>query len=71
MASFADDREKICKNKGCDDEAIGRCFEQSGQRELVFCQKDGYFFVKVDGRERLRTDNWRTAYGFFLSLSNR
>ena len=33
--------------------------------------KDGYFFVKVNGRERLRTDSKRAAFGFFRNLASR
>lgn len=71
MSDCSNQREKICRNKGCDDDALARCLADSGDRELIFCQKDGYFFVMLDGRERLRTDNWRSAYGFFLNLATR
>ena len=72
MPDDKDNREQICHNKGCDDVTIARCkAESGGQNELMFCQKDGYFFVKANGRERLRTDSRRAAYGFYLRLSSR
>ncbi len=72
MADAIDYRKKICHNKGCDDVRIAQCRAESGdQSELMFCQKDGYFFVKVNGRERLRTDSKRAAFGFFRNLASR
>jgi hypothetical protein len=58
--------DSICRKKGCDDSTIAECHAESGAlKELLFCHRDGCFVVKVNGRERLRSDIRMTAVGYF------
>jgi len=56
----------ICRSKGCSDTMIQQCASESGGlKELLFCQQDGCFVIKVDGEERLRTDTQDIAANAF------
>jgi hypothetical protein len=68
MADVKGMRGVICRNKGCDDVKIEECIAESGvTKELFFCAIDGCYFVKINGRERIRSDLRSIVYDFFRS----
>jgi hypothetical protein len=49
-----------------DDTSIMACKAASGAvKELAFCHRDRCFFVKVGGRERMRSDSLEVVLPFF------
>lgn len=59
----------VCRQKGCSETQMLECASEScGLKELLFCHKDGCFVVKINGRERLRTDTPDAAERFYDNL---
>lgn len=61
--------QEVCRLKGCSETQMLECASESGTlKELLFCHRDGCFVIKVDGRERLRTDTPDAAERFYDNL---
>lgn len=57
--------------RGGEDTSILTCKAGSGVvKELAFCHRDRCFFVKVGGRERMRSDTLEVILPFFNSPSS-
>jgi len=61
--------KEVCRQKGCSETQILECASESGNlKELLFCHRDGCFVIKLNGRERLRTDTPDAAERFYDNL---
>lgn len=62
--------EFASQSRGGEDTSILTCKAGSGAvKELAYCHRDHCFFVKVGGRERMRSDVLEVILPFFNSPS--
>ncbi|BAE52465.1 hypothetical protein amb3661 [Paramagnetospirillum magneticum AMB-1] len=58
----------VSRSNGSGDTPIMACKAASGAvKELAYCHRDHCFFVKVGGRERIRSDTLEVILPFFSS----
>lgn len=63
--------EFASQSRGVENTSILTCTAGSGVvKELAFCHRDHCFFVKVGGRERMRSDSLEVVLPFFNSPSS-